>query len=84
MRYDVTLKEFLMLINDNLTKITIIDADDYVIGTASTREWFDAIKNAIPITGSGLVLDGTEGLTFIELGDKVIGLDVSLIERKFN
>ena len=77
MRYDVTLREFLMLINDNLTNITIIDEDGNMIGTASTREWFDAIKTAIPVTDSGLVLDGDEGLTFIELEDKVIGLDVS-------
>lgn len=79
MKYDVdvTLREFLMLINDNLTNITIIDADDNMIGTASTREWFGAIKNATPVTDSGLVLDGDEGLTFIELEDKVIGLDVS-------
>ena len=77
MRYDVTLREFLLLINDNLTGITIIDGDGNMIGTASTREWFDAIKNATPVTDSGLVLDGNEGLTFIELEDKIIGLDVS-------
>ena len=77
MRYCVTLREFLILINDNLTDITIFDENDNMIGTASTRKWLDAIKNTIPVTNSGLVLDGDEGLTFIQLEDQTIGLDVS-------